>query len=158
MDHLGAGVGLILDCSTEEQAIRADYLTKLLRPPFPPNYIPNPRAFDGAATAEIYQRVLDTYSEPKCVALSKAFAKNHTWQTLTLIRLRTQDWGNDPLYRADPNLKYVDKTTVALWDKLGDQFAHLTRCRCRHAAEVLCLAEAGEQTDAAERRSHPDGL
>lgn len=125
MDHLGAGVGLILDCSTDEKAIRADYLTKLLKPPFPPNYIPNPRAFDGAATAEIYQRVLDTYSEPKCVALSKAFARNHTWQTLTLIRLRTQDWGNDPLYRDDPHLKYVDKATVALWDKLGDQFATL---------------------------------
>jgi hypothetical protein len=125
MDHLGAGVGLILDCSTDEQAIRADYLTRLLKPPFPPNYIPNPRAFDGAATAGIYQRVLDTYSEPKCLALSKAFAKNQTWQTLTLIRLRTQDWGNDPVYRDDPNLKYVDKTTVALWNKLGDQFATL---------------------------------
>ncbi len=125
MDHLGAGVGLILDCSTDEQAIRADYLTKLLKPPFPPNYIPNPRAFDGAATAGIYQRVLDTYSEPKCVALSKAFAKNRTWQTLTLIRLRTQDWGNDPVYRDDPNLRYVDKATIALWDKLGDQFATL---------------------------------
>jgi hypothetical protein len=125
MDHLGAGVGLILDCSTDEQAIRADYLTKLLKPPFPPNYVLNPRAFDGAATAGIYQRVLDTYSEPKCVALSKAFARNQTWQTLTLIRLRTQDWGNDPVYRDDPNLKYVDKATVALWDKLGDQFATL---------------------------------
>lgn len=125
MDHLGAGVGLILDCSTDEQAIRADYLTRLLKPPFPPNYILNPRAFDGAATFGIYQRVLDTYSEPKCVTLSKAFAKNHTWQTLTLIRMRTQDWGNDPLYRDDPNLRYVNKATVALWNKLGDQFALL---------------------------------
>jgi hypothetical protein len=125
MDHLGAGVGLILDCSTEEQAIRAAYLTKLLKPPFPPNYVLNPRAFDGAQTAEIYQRVLDTYSEPKCVALSKAFARNNTWQTVTLIRLRTQDWGNDPAYRNNPDLKYVDKATVATWDKLGDLFATL---------------------------------
>ena len=123
MDHLGAGVGLLLDCSTDEQAIRATYLAKLLKPPFPPNYVLNPRAFDGPQTAEIYQRVLDTYSEPKCVALSKTFAKNATWQTLTLIRLRTENWGNDPAYRNDPNLKYLDKATVALWDKLGDQFA-----------------------------------
>ena len=78
IDHLGAGVGLLLDCSTEEQAIRAAYLAKLLKPPFPPNYVLNPRAFDGAPTAEIYQRILDTYSDPKCVALSKVFAKNHT--------------------------------------------------------------------------------
>jgi hypothetical protein len=125
MDHLGAGVGLILDCSTDEQATRAEYLSKLLKPPFPPNYVLNPRAFDGAATAGIYQHVLDTYSEAKCVALSKAFARNHTWQTLTLIRLRTQDWGDDPLYRDDPNNKYLDKATVALWDKLGDQYATL---------------------------------
>ena len=125
MDHLGAGVGLILDCSTDEQAIRAAYMTKLLKPPFPPDYVWNPRAFDGAQTAEVYQRVLDSYSQPKCAALSEAFAKNHTWQTLTLIRLRTQDWGNDPAYRHDPNLKYVDPSTVALWNKLGDQFATL---------------------------------
>ena len=126
MDHLGAGVGLILDCSTDEQALRGEYLSKLLKPPFPPNYVLNPRAFDGAATASIYQHVLDTYSEPKCVALSQAFGKNRTWQTLTLIRLRTQDWGNDPEYRNDPNNKYLDKATVALWDKVGDQFATLT--------------------------------
>jgi Amidohydrolase family len=126
MDHLGAGVGLIMDCSTDEQAVRADYLIKLLKPPFPPNYVLNPRAFDSAATADIYQRVLDTYSESKCVALSRVFAKNHTRQTLTLIRLRTQDWGNDPVYRDDPNLKYLDKATVAVWDKLGDQFATLS--------------------------------
>ena len=123
VDHLGAGVGLILDCSTDEQVIRADYLKVLQKPPFPPNFVLNPRAFDGAATAPIYQRVLDTYSEPKCIALSQAFAKNHTWQTLTLIRLRTQDWGNDPLYRDDPNNKYLNKSTVALWDKVGDQYA-----------------------------------
>ena len=42
---------------------------------------------------------------------------------MTLIRLRTQDWGNDAAYRHDPNLKYVDPSTVALWDKVGDQFA-----------------------------------
>ena len=141
MDHLGAGVGLILDCSTDEQAIRADYLTKLLKPPFPPNYIPNPRAFDGAVTAGIYQRVLETYSEPKCIALSKAFAKNQTWQTLTLIRLRTQDWGDDPLYRNDPNLKYVDKATVALWDKLGDQFATLPAAAVATLRKYYALQE-----------------
>ncbi len=125
MDHLGAGWGLILDCSTDEQAIRAESLKLGLRPPFPPNFVLNPRVFDGPATVSIYQRILDTYSEPRCVELSKAFAKNHTWQTVTLIRLRTQDWGNDPLYRNDPRLKYMNPSTVALWDKLGDQFATL---------------------------------
>ena len=125
MDHLGAGVGLILDCSTEETQLRAAYLKQLMKPPFAPDFILNPRAFDGAQTADVYQRVLDTYSEPRCVELSQIFAKNHTWQTVTLIRLRTQDWGNDPEYRSDPNLKYLDKKTVAAWDKLGDRYATL---------------------------------
>jgi hypothetical protein len=125
MDHLGAGVGLILDCSTEEDSVRAAALARGFKPPFPPNYVLNPRAFDGAQNAEFYQRILDTYSEPKCVALMQAFVRNHTWQTVTLIRLRTQDRGDDPLYRNDPNLKYLDRKRVAMWDSVGDQFAKL---------------------------------
>jgi hypothetical protein len=125
MDHLGAGMGLILDCSTEEDSIRAAALSRGFKPPFPPNYVLNPRAFDGAQNAEFYQRILDTYSGPKCIALMQAFVRNHTWQTVTLIRLRTQDWGDDPLYRNDPNLKYLDRKRVAMWDSVGDQFAKL---------------------------------
>lgn len=125
MDHLGAGWGLLLDCSTDEATLRPASLAVTSRPPFPPNFVLNPRVFDAAQGAPIYQHILDTYSEPKCKALSQVFAKNHTWQTLTLIRLRTQDYGNAPIYRNDPNLKYLDPKTVAVWDGLGDQFAKL---------------------------------
>jgi hypothetical protein len=92
IDHLGAGLGLLLDCSTDADAIRADLLANGFKPPFPFAYITNPRAYDAALNAQFYQRVIDTYSESKCTALSQAFAANKTWHAVTLIRLRTQDW------------------------------------------------------------------
>ncbi len=126
-DHLGAGLGLVLDCSADADAIRAAVLTggfKVTMPP-PMDFILNPRAFDGATNAPFYQRVLDTYSEAKCKTLAETFAKNGTWQTLTLIRLRTQDYGNDPAYRDSPNLQYVSKERHVTWNALGDRFATL---------------------------------
>ena len=70
--------------------------------------------------------MIDTYSDAKCKTLAETFAKNGTWQTLTLIRLRTQDYGNDPIYRNSPNLQYVSKQRRATWDALGDKFATLS--------------------------------
>jgi Amidohydrolase family len=127
-DHLGAGLGLVMDCSTDADAIRKGVLTqgyKVTMPP-PMEFILNPRAFDGAANAPFYQRVIDTYSDSLCKSLAETFAKNGTWQTLTLIRLRTQDYGNDPMYRNNPNLQYVSKERRATWDAVGDKFASLT--------------------------------
>ena len=126
-DHLGAGPGLLVDCSTDADAIRKMMLTQAFKVPMPPpmEFITNPRAFDAAVNTPIYQRVLDTYSEAKCKTLAETFAKNKTWQTLTLIRLRTQDYGNDPVYRNDPNLQYVSKERHAMWNALGDRFAML---------------------------------
>ena len=127
-DHLGAGLGLVLDCSTDADAIRKDALAQGYKVSMPPSmdFITNPRAFDAPTNAVFYQRVIDTYSEAKCKKLAETFAKNNTWQTLTLIRLRTQDYGNDPMYRNDPNLQYVSKERRATWDALGDRFAELS--------------------------------
>jgi hypothetical protein len=127
MDHLGAGWGLVLDCSSDAAAIRSGLLTQGYRVIMPPSmdFITNPRAYDAALNAPFYQRVIDTYSEDLCITLSQAFAKNATWQTLTLVRLRTQDWGDDPMYRNDPNLRYVSKQRRATWEALAERFASL---------------------------------
>ena len=123
-EHLGAGWGLILDCSTDEAAIRAAVTTggQAAQPPFPATFVTNPRIYDGAINAQFYQRMIDTYSDAKCQAVADAFVRNGTWQATTLIRLRTQDYGNDPVYTADPNLVYIDKTTRALWASLAQQY------------------------------------
>ena len=112
MEHMGAGWGLLLGCSSDEDNIRA---AALANPAPPPADVVNPRLYDGNNNAQYYQRIIDTYSETKCVDLAKAFVKNDTWQPVTLIRLRTSDYGDDPAYANDPNLIYVDKTRKALW-------------------------------------------
>ena len=123
IEHLGSGWGLVLDCATDETSIRQAVLSgQGAKPPFPPTFVLNPRIYDGAQNAPFYQRITDTYSDAKCQSLSQAFVKNETWQVPTLIRLRTQSFGGDALYRTDPNLVYVDKTTRALWEKLGQDF------------------------------------
>ena len=126
MEHLGAGWGLLLDCAADQANIRAQALplqASLL--PTPAFAVINPRVFDATLNAPFYQRILDTYSDAQCQSLAAAFVQNGTWQVPTLIRLRTQNFGADPAYTADPNLKYVAPTTRALWTQLGQQFAAL---------------------------------
>ena len=123
IDHLGAGWGLLLDCATNEAAIRQSALTTGFAPPFPPTFTINPRLYDAPKNAVFYQGILDTYSEIKCQTLAQAFVTNQTWQVPTLIRLRTQNFSDSQLYRADPNLIYVDKTRRALWEQLAQQYA-----------------------------------
>jgi hypothetical protein len=118
-EHLGAGLTMLLDCSTDEAAIRADAIAN---PPPPAPNVVNPLAYAGNYRAQYWQRILNTYSESKCTALAQTLAKNGTWQPLTLIRLRTGHYGDDPAYTTDPNLKYVDKTRVALWQQTAQIF------------------------------------
>jgi imidazolonepropionase-like amidohydrolase len=123
IEHLGAGMGLMLDCANDEAAIRSALSSgQGARGPFPPTSILSPRIYDGALNAPFYQRVQGTYNEIKCQALAQAFVKNRTWQVPTLIRARTQIYGDALLYTNDPNLQYLDKTTRALWAKLGKDF------------------------------------
>lgn len=119
-EHLGAGMGLLLDCSSQESAIRA---AALATPVPPPTQVINPRVMDGKAHAPFYQRIIDSFDPARCQALSQAFVRNDSWQTVTLIRLRTQAYGADPVYLNDPNLKYVDKTRLALWNSIAAQYA-----------------------------------
>lgn len=126
IEHLGANFGFLLDCSSDEWAIREAVEAQIAaQPQFPPSYVANPRVFDGVAFAPLYQRTYDTFDETKCLTVARTFARNDTWHIPTLIRLRTQNFGNDSQYREDPNLIYVDKTRRALWNKLGDEYAAL---------------------------------
>ena len=123
-EHLGAGLTIALDCSTDEAAIRADAIANPAPPA--PNVV-SPLAYAGNYRAAHWQKILNTFSEPKCTALAQTLAKNNTWQTLTMIRLRTSHYADDPLYLTDPNLKYVDKTRLALWQQTAQVYTgHVT--------------------------------
>ena len=122
IEHLGAGFGTLLDCAADEANIRGDILKGLGAPPSTaPSAVISPyvtRALD----APLYRRVIDTYSASKCHAVAQALAANGTWQSLTLIRRRTMLTSDDQLFRADPNLKYVDPAVRALWEQFAQQY------------------------------------
>ncbi len=118
IEHLGSGVGVLLDCAGDEAAIR----TLLLGSATTPGTGGNPNGLLPATwsatpvTAPLYQRVLDSYSDPKCNSMAQTFATNTTWNVPTLIRLRTQHFVDSAAYRTDPNLIYVSKATRASWE------------------------------------------
>ena len=113
IEHLGgASTPALLDCSTDENSIRTTLINGngVSSPPNPPVLTAN------APSAPLFQRVFDTYDAGKCQTLAQTFAKNETWHVPTLIRNRTTRFVDDPLYRTDPNLIYVSKTSRAAWE------------------------------------------
>jgi imidazolonepropionase-like amidohydrolase len=133
MEHLGAGlIAAAIDCSTDETAIRDEVRRRAaaprLAPPSPPplavvlRLLANPLIIQ-IGDADLAERVLATWSEERCRTLARTFVRNGTWQIPTLIRLRTMQFGADPAYRADPNLRYVDAPTRKMWQDVADEFA-----------------------------------
>ena len=103
IEHLGGGLSILLDCSASEDSLRASMLA-------------------GTPAIQLRQPVLDSYDDAKCQALAKTFAKNDTWHVPTLIRLRAGLATDDALYRNDPNLIYVSRTTRAAWEAAAVQY------------------------------------
>ena len=123
IEHLGSGMGILLDCAADEAAIRRSMLSGgAARPPFPPTFVVSPTLY-RAVEAPLYQRVLDSQDAAKCNAVTQGLARQQTWQVPTLLRLKTMATSSDAAWRNDPQLAYVDKTTRALWQSLADQYA-----------------------------------
>jgi imidazolonepropionase-like amidohydrolase len=135
IEHLGPMEMILLSCSTDEGAIRqamAARAAAAAQAPAPPAAM----TLNKAATSDPVlmrtladptslsrtQHIIDTYSEEKCRKVAQVFAMHQTWQVPTLIRLRTSEFGDDPLYRNDPNLKYVGPATRQLWDSVAQKF------------------------------------
>ena len=119
IEHLGSGIGTLLDCAgaAEEAAVRAALLRgeASVASPLPPTWTAS------ALSAPFFQRVLAAYDAAKCQSVAQTFVKNETWHVPTLIRLRTQHFVEDALYRTDPNLIYVGKATRAAWEAAAVQ-------------------------------------
>ena len=117
VEHLGPALSLLLDCSTDEEAIRA---VVRRAPPVMPNvfspFIPR------LPEVTWFQRVMDTYSEARCITLAKTFVKNETWQVPSLYRVKTMQFSADAVFRTDPNLKYVEAKRAAQWQSLAEQY------------------------------------
>ncbi len=127
IEHLGAGLGIMLDCAADPDAIRqAIARGEGARPPFSPAVILTPMLF-RAMDAPFYKRVLETYDARKCEAIAASFARHKTWQVPSLIRVRTMMYSDAAQYRNHPDLVYVDKATRAQWENLGQQYERVPR-------------------------------
>ena len=122
IEHYGAGLGVLLDCAGEEERIRTALLGgEGAKPPPGPLFVLTPMLF-RELDAPFYRRVLDSYSAAKCRNLARSFVQNQTWQVPTLIRLKTMQQSDDPVFRGAASLKYMDKATRALWEQLAKQY------------------------------------
>lgn len=124
IEHLGASVGGIgLDCSDAEPGLRPALTAAAATPiALPPTFVMDPLLYIGVPSAPGMQAIQGSYDPVKCQALMQVFIKNGTWHVPTLIRLRTMENSNATMFTSDPNLQYVDKTTQALWQQLGQQY------------------------------------
>ena len=133
-EHLGAGLGLLLECTPDEAAIRQELMRNPLPPPtLDPRLLINPRLSTANWLAPVYGRIAEKFSAGRCEELCEALIADHTWQTPTLIRIRTSHFGDDPHYRGDPSLKYVDKARQRLWQKVGQEFTDTVTPAARSA-------------------------
>lgn len=122
IEHVGAGLGMGLDCSSDETAVRQALLGgQGAAPVNSPLAILSPMIF-RALDAPFYRRVTQTFDASKCAAIARKQAALGTWHVPTLVRLRGMDFSDEALYAQDPHLKYVDKATRALWLQLAAQF------------------------------------
>ena len=134
IEHLGPQETILIGCSTDETAIRQAIAQRLQAPGPPPAAAAalgkaatsNPtlsRALSDPTSFVRLQHVIDTYDGEKCRKVAQVFADHHTWQIPTLIRLRTAEFGDDPVYENDPNLKYMGPATRQLWTGIAGQFS-----------------------------------
>jgi hypothetical protein len=124
IEHLGGGWSIALDCARDQTAIRADLVAgkgAKMPVPFPPAFVVSPFRY-SIEDAPFMQRAMDTYDDAACEGVARTLAESSTWQVPTMIRLKTMTNSDAAAFRDDPNLKYVDLTTRALWNKLASEF------------------------------------
>jgi hypothetical protein len=136
IEHMGPRDAILLGCSSAESELRPEPLPMgtaahagmLPQPagPIPQDVIArsvaNPALTTTPAEFARYARVIDTYDESRMHDLAAQFVAAGTWLVPTLIRIRTMQVGDDPIYRNDPNLAYVPRQTVQMWEEISQQY------------------------------------
>jgi hypothetical protein len=102
---------------------------------------------------KINQTILAAYDSKKAKNLFEEFARNRTWQTPTLVVLRSYASIHDPALRKDPRVAYIPDDLLGLWNSMGGQpdprndeiqlrlFKHdIDIVKAMHAANVPLLA------------------
>ena len=142
IEHLGPGVGIVAACCDHQSAIEqavadrpapkfpsvprlpfADRLMEMLMARVMANIVINPVLLAKPADAELIADACQSFNDSKARELARVFAADQTWQCPTLIRLRTQQFCDDPNYHADPNNRFASRRTLKGWRKAAKKYA-----------------------------------
>ena len=136
IEHLGPPKDTVLvNCSTDEAALRQAiaHIPPRVVPNVPPTVLVRIGQIAIAEPALLWakdptafprlQHEIDTFSADKCRTLARMFAANHTWQVPTLVRLETIDFGDDPRFRNNPDLRYMPRATRQFWEDVAQRFS-----------------------------------
>jgi imidazolonepropionase-like amidohydrolase len=83
----------------------------------------NPVLLAKPADAELIADAGESFNDGKARELARVFAADQTWQCPTLIRLRTQQFADDPAYRDDPNNRFASRRTLKGWHRAANKYA-----------------------------------
>ena len=142
IEHLGPGVGIVAACCDHQGAIEkvvagrqppkfpavpqlpfAERLMGMLMARVMAKIVINPVLLAKPADAELIADAGQSFNDGKARELARVFAADQTWQCPTLIRLRTQQFGDDPSYRDDPNNRFASKRTLKGWHRAANKYA-----------------------------------
>lgn len=108
IEHL---TGVALECSSDAEALRAERAAAAADP------TPGKLLASYLRQAE---RILATQDPERCSALMARLAKNGTWQTPTLVVLRSLSSLDDERFTADPRVRYMPPDVTKSWDWRND--------------------------------------
>ncbi len=142
IEHLGPGVGIVAACCDHQDAIEhavadrpapnfptvprllfADRLMGMLMTRVMAKIVINPVLMAKPADAELIADAGNSFNDGKARELARVFAADQTWQCPTLIRIRTQQFCDDPTYRHDANNRFASKRTLKGWRKAAEKYA-----------------------------------
>ncbi len=129
IEHMGPKEGIILGCSSDEAALRANLAASQPRQiqtaGIPPKVfalaLANPIIFTTSPELARLQREVDTFDPVKCRGLMRSFVADDTWQVPTLIRLQQMELGADG--SADPSYRYMSLARRELLKETAKTYA-----------------------------------
>ena len=138
IEHLGPANGLLIACAKDGDKILADVRATTKFPQIPAikshivekfaewavlERVINPAAADHEAGAVgPMRRAIAAFDAVRCRNSMRAIKAAGNWQVPTLIRLKAIYLADDPVFAADPNLRYISHDTLDDWRRVAAKF------------------------------------
>ncbi|MBK5305409.1 MAG: amidohydrolase family protein [Frankiaceae bacterium] len=139
IEHLGAGVGLLACCSSEQATVEAGLaqqrdisIPPVLQPLVAPLFkrvlkriVVNPLLMVRQPEVDIYEQAAQSFDEDAAATVASMLKASGTWQVPTLIRAKTMQLCSDPAFGKDPDLRYMAPAALKAWNKAAAKFGSL---------------------------------